>query len=140
MDNQNIQIGIDLGTTNSEIAINHEGSIEIIKNIYGSEYTPSVIGFDKTKNVMVGKKAYEKLFKDTSEEDIKNCRAEVKRIIGTPEKVYFSRIDRYLTPEEISAEILKSLKEDVLRKYPHIHVNSAVITTPASFDTTQARR
>lgn len=138
MDNQNIQIGIDLGTTNSEIATNHNESIEIIKNIYGNEYTPSVFGFDKVKNIMVGKKAYEKLYKDTSEEDIKNCRAEVKRIMGTPEKVYFSRVARYLTPEEISAEILKSLKEDVLRKFPQIQVNSAVITTPASFDTTQA--
>jgi molecular chaperone DnaK len=138
MDNQNIQIGIDLGTTNSEIAINNNGSIEIIKNIFGSEYTPSVFGFDKSRNIIVGKKAYEKLYKETSEDDIKNCRAEVKRIIGTPEKVYFPRVDRYLTPEEISSEILKTLKEDVLRKYPQFPANAAVITTPASFDTTQA--
>ena len=138
MVNQNIQIGIDLGTTNSEIAINNNDTIEIIKNIFGSEYTPSVFGFDKSKNIIVGKKAYEKLYKEASDDDIKNYRAEVKRIIGTPEKVYFPRVDRYLSPEEISSEILKSLKEDVLRKYPEFSTNSAVITTPASFDTTQA--
>ena len=138
MNNQNILIGIDLGTTNSEIAVNTGDEIEIVKNIFGSEFTPSVFGIDKSKNKIVGKKAYEKLFKDATEEEIRNYRAEVKRIIGTPEKVFFPRLNQYLSSEEISAEILKSLKEDLLRKYPDFPVNAAVITVPASFDTTQA--
>ena len=138
MNNQNILIGIDLGTTNSEIAANTGDEIEIVKNIFGSEFTPSVFGIDKSKNKIVGKKAYEKLFKDTTEEEIRNYCAEVKRIIGTPEKVFFPRINQHFSAEEISAEILKSLKEDLLRKHPEFPVNAAVITIPASFDTTQA--
>jgi molecular chaperone DnaK len=138
MNNQNILIGIDLGTTNSEIAVNTGDEIEIVKNIFGSEFTPSVFGIDKSKNKIVGKKAYEKLFKDATEEEIANYKAEVKRIIGTPDKVFFPRLNQYLSSEEISAEILKSLKEDLLRKYPDFPVNAAVITVPASFDTTQA--
>lgn len=135
---QNIPIGIDLGTTNSEIAINFDGKIEIIKNISQIEYTPSVFGFDRAKNPIVGLKAYQKLFVDPKEDDINNFKAEVKRIMGTSEKVFFPRVNRYFTPEEISSEILKSLKEDILRKYPHFPISSAVITTPASFDTVQA--
>jgi molecular chaperone DnaK len=138
MNNQNILIGIDLGTTNSEIAANTGDEIEIVKNIFGYEFTPSVFGIDKSKNKVVGKKAYEKLFKETTEDEINNYKAEVKRIIGTPEKVFFPRIDQQFSAEEISAEILKNLKEDLLRKHPEFPVNAAVITIPASFDTTQA--
>ena len=47
---QNIQIGIDLGTTNSSIAINNNGNIEIVKKPGGVEYIPSIFGFDKVKN------------------------------------------------------------------------------------------
>ena len=138
MNNQNILIGIDLGTTNSEIAVNTGDEIEIVKNIFGSEFTPSVFGIDKSKNKVVGKKAYEKLFKDATEEEINNYKDGVKRIIGTPEKVFFPRLGQQFSAEEISAEILKSLKEDLLRKHPEFPVNAAVITIPASFDTTQA--
>jgi len=134
----NIRIGIDLGTTNSEIAVSTDGIVEIVKNMYGSEYTPSVFGFDKANNKVVGKKAYEKLFKDTSDEEIRNYKAEVKRIMGTGDTVFFPRANKSLTPEEISAEILKSLKEDVVRRYPGILATAAVITTPASFSTIQA--
>lgn len=63
MATRHIQIGIDLGTTNSEIAINSGNAIEIIKNGFNDEYTPSVFGVDKSKNKIVGKKAYERLFK-----------------------------------------------------------------------------
>lgn len=52
----NIEIGIDLGTTNSEIAILNNGKIEIVKNTYGDEFTPSVFGINKGKNEEVGKK------------------------------------------------------------------------------------
>ena len=138
MNNRNILIGIDLGTTNSEIAVNNGEEIEIVKNIFGSEFTPSVFGIDKSKNKVVGKKAYEKLFKDATEEESGNYCAEVKRIIGTPDRVFFPRINQHFSAEEISAEILKSLKEDILRKHPEFPVNAAVITIPASFDTTQA--
>ena len=50
MSTRHIQIGIDLGTTNSEIAVNNGLSIEIVKNGFNDEYTPSVFGIDKSKN------------------------------------------------------------------------------------------
>jgi molecular chaperone DnaK (HSP70) len=51
---QSIQVGIDLGTTNSSVAINRDGKIEIVKKPGGVEYTPSVFGFNKGKNKVVG--------------------------------------------------------------------------------------
>jgi len=93
---------------------------------------------DKFKNTIVGKKAYEKLYLHYSEEDDANSIAEVKRLMGSPEKKHFSRLNKSLSPEEISAEILKSLKGDVLRKYPDADVSAAVITVPASFSTLQS--
>ena len=135
---QCIQIGIDLGTTNSEIAINNNGKIEIIKNIFGDDYTPSVFGVDKAKNKVVGKRAYERLYKDASMDEFNNNKAEIKRLMGTSETVHFNRDDLTLNAEEISAEILKSLKEDVLRKYPNINTLAAVITVPAYFSVLQS--
>ena len=138
MTNKNIQIGIDLGTTNSEIAINYNGNIEIVKNIFGDEYTPSVFGIDKAKNKVVGKRAYEQLYKDSSEQEFKNHKAEIKRLMGTSETTYFERANLKMTPEEISAEILKSMKEDILRKYTDFDTVAAVITIPAAFSTIQS--
>lgn len=138
MNNENIQIGIDLGTTNSEIAINRSGKPEIVKNVFGDEYTPSVFGIDKAKNKVVGKRAYERLYKDGSKEEFNNNKAEIKRLMGTAEAISFQRIDVKMAPEEISAEILKSLKEDVLRKYPDFNTMAAVITVPASFSVLQS--
>lgn len=138
MSTRHIQMGIDLGTTNSEVAINNGVSIEVIKNGFNDEYTPSVFGVDKSKNKIVGKKAYERLYKHTSTEELENNRAEVKRIMGTAETVHFSRTDEEMSPEEISAEILRSLKEDVLRKYPEFATEAVVITIPAHFSTLQA--
>jgi molecular chaperone DnaK len=138
MANQNIQIGIDLGTTNSEVAINNNGKVEIVKNVFGDEYTSSVFGIDKAKNKVVGKRAYERLYKDASEEEFKNHKAEIKRLMGTSETTHFERTDLEMSPEEISAEILKSLKEDILRKYPDFNTATAVITVPAAFSTLQS--
>lgn len=133
-----IKVGIDLGTTNSEVAVNINGKAEIVKNSLQDEYTPSVFGIDKAKNKVVGRKAYDKLFKSSSEDEFNNNKAEVKRLMGTSEKVHFERTNADMTPEEVSAEILKSLKEDVTRKYPELETQYAVITVPAYFSTLQA--
>jgi molecular chaperone DnaK len=135
---QNIQIGIDLGTTNSSIAINNSGNIEIVKKPGGVEYTPSIFGFDKAKNKVVGQKAYEAFYKDASQEEIKNYKPEVKRLMGTSEKFRFERANIEMGPEEISAEILKSMKEDILRKYPDFNTTAVVITVPAAFSVLQS--
>ncbi len=137
MANQNIEIGIDLGTTNSEVAVNNKGNIEIVKNNFNDEYTPSVFGIGKAKNKIVGKVAYQKLYSDASPEEFLNNKGEIKRLMGTSDTVHFSRVDKDLTPEEISAEILISLKEDVVRKHKDISTVGAVITVPAYFSTLQ---
>jgi len=135
---QNILIGIDLGTTNSSVAINNKGNIEIVKKPGGVEYTPSIFGFNNAKNKVVGQKAYESFYKDASEAEIKNYKPEVKRLMGTSEKFHFERANLEMGPEEISAEILKSLKEDILRKYNEFDTVAAVITVPAAFSVLQS--
>jgi len=135
---QNIIIGIDLGTTNSSVAINNNGNIEIVKKPGGVEYTPSIFGFDKAKNKVVGQKAYEAFYKDASQEEIKNYKPEVKRLMGTSEKFRFERANLEMGAEEISAEILKSMKEDILRKYPDFNTIATVITVPAAFSVLQS--
>lgn len=138
MDRSTITIGIDLGTTNSSVAVNVNGKIEIIKKPGGIGYTPSVFGFNKTGNKIVGQKAYEYLYKYGSKNEDKNFKAEIKRLMGTPETVFFERAKIKMTPEEISSEILKDLKEDVLRKYPDFDTVAAVITIPAAFSVLQS--
>lgn len=134
----NITIGIDLGTTNSEIAIYNSNRVEIIKSSFGDEFTPSVFGVDNSGHTIVGKKAYEKLFKDTDGNNIKNIKSEVKRTMGTSNKIHFDNVDKEFMSEEISAEILKQLKADLLRKHPNYDTTAAVITVPAHFSTLQA--
>ncbi len=136
MSNDSIQIGIDLGTTNSEAALNINDNIEILKNIYGDSYTPSVFGFDKAKNKVVGKKAYEKIYREV--EEVRNFKTEVKRLMGTSETVFFPRVNREMNAEEISAEILGWIKGEIQRKYPEVDTSSVVITYPAYFSTLQA--
>ena len=138
MSNRVIQIGIDLGTTNSAVAVNIDGTIEIIKKPGGVGYTPSVFGFNKSGNKTVGQRPYDYLYKDASKNEAGNYKAEIKRLMGTPDKVKFERGNVSLSPEEISAEILKNLKEDILKKYPDFETVAAVITIPAAFSVLQS--
>ena len=101
-----IQIGIDLGTTNSEIAILNGSSVQIVKNTYGDEFTPSVFGINKSNEEQVGKKAYEKLFRDALQIEVANHKAEIKRLMGKKDEIYFSRIDKSYDGEEILNKIL----------------------------------
>ena len=135
MNDRTIQIGIDLGTTNSSVAINRNGTSIVIKKPGGVEYTPSVFGFDKANNKVVGQRAYEALYKSGDQE---NFCAEVKRIIGTTNTVKFARTKKELTPEEVSSEILIALKEEVVKQYPEVKTQAAVITVPAAFSTLQS--
>ena len=136
--NSTILIGIDLGTTNSSIAVNIDGKIEIIKKPGGIGYTPSVFGFNKTGNKIVGQKAYEYLYKYGSKNENENFKGEIKRLMGTPETIYFERAQTKMTPEEISSEILKDLKESILRKYSKFDTVATVITIPAAFSVLQS--
>lgn len=134
---QTIQLGIDLWTTNSSIVINQWGKLEIIKNSEGMEHTPSVFWYNQNWTIQIGKRAYENLFRFANSENTKNYKAEIKRLMGMREKVYFERVNQSLSAEEISAEILKYLKGSALIKHPNINTDGVVITVPAYFNTTQ---
>lgn len=121
-------VGIDLGTTTSEIAYIKNGKPEIIKNGYSS-ITPSVVGLDKNFNIVVGERAKRQLV-NASDRTI----AEVKRKMGTGENVILG--GKRFTPVAISAEILKELKKiaEVELREP---ITEAVITVPANFNDAQ---
>lgn len=133
-----IEIGIDLGTTNSAVAVVKSNEIEIIKNPHGEETTPSVIFADKNGNLLVGSKAKKKAADDTNLSSAQNWRAETKRLMGTNETVVLPNHGKALSAEEISAEILKSLIADVSRRHSSINTTAAVITVPAHFSTLQS--
>lgn len=128
-----VTIGIDLGTTNSAICVSADDGYEIVKNSFQFDYTPSVFGIDKSGKYLVGKRAYDKLANSSSLEESQNYKAETKRLMGTATRISFPRCDKEFMPEEIAAEILKSLRADALRKYPDLFAKAAVITVPAYF-------
>ena len=126
-----IDFGIHLGTTNSSIAVYKDGEVEIFRNNEGFEYTPSAVWVNKHNALIVGREAYEHL-----EEDSVNAFSEFKRKMGKAEKMTFARTGQSMTPEELSAEVLKELKEHV-RQRGNEEVAAAVITVPADFELPQ---
>lgn len=126
-----IDHGIDLGTTNSSIALLKGAEVEVIKNNEGFEYTPSAVWIDKGNRVIVGRRAKERL-----EDDSENSACEFKLRMGTGEEWAFPRSGRRFTPAELSAEVLKSLKADVKQRTGE-DIEAAVITVPAAFELPQ---
>jgi molecular chaperone DnaK len=125
-----IDFGIDLGTTNSVIARYSGGKVEVFKNPVGHKETlPSVVAF-RRERIIVGDKAREYMEKDPG-----NVAGSFKRKMGTSERFYFESIGAFKTPIELSALVLKELKNFV---YTGEKVEAAVITIPASFDTIQS--
>lgn len=122
-----INIGIDLGTTNSAIAKFVKGEVEVFKNPLqtGSETLPSVVYYKKDK-VVVGTNA-----RTYFERDGKNVFGTFKRKMGTTESFKVKSINQSKTPIELSAEVLKELKGFV---HSGEIIEAAVITIPASFD------
>ena len=121
-------IGIDLGTTNSCVAVLEGGEPHVIPNPEGNRTTPSVVAF-KGDEELVGETA-----KRQAVTNVNNTVASIKRLIGTKEKV--SANDKKYTPEEISAKILMKLKSDA-EAYLGDTVTEAVITVPAYFNDAQ---
>jgi molecular chaperone DnaK len=126
-----IDFGIDLGTTNSSIAKLNGTETEVIKNNEGSEYTPSVVWTDKNKRLIVGRPAYERLVSDPD-----NAFSEFKIQMGTSTEYTFARSEQRMKPEELSCEVLKSLKANVLQRTGE-DLQAAVITVPAAFELPQ---
>ncbi|WP_049579993.1 Hsp70 family protein [Streptomyces sp. SBT349] len=123
-----IDIGIDLGTTNSAVAVLHDVRAEVIKNNDGDETTPSAVWIDRRDRLYVGRAA-----RDRAERDPENTCLEFKLRMGTAgqDKV-FPASGRTLTPEQLSAEVLTSLRTDVTTRLDE-EVRAAVITVPAAF-------
>ena len=121
-------IGIDLGTTNSCVAVLEGGEPKVIANAEGNRTTPSVVAF-KNDETMVGETA-----KRQAVTNVKNTISSIKRKMGTKEKVEAN--GKEYTPEEISAMILTKLKTDA-EAYLGDKVTKAVITVPAYFNDSQ---
>ena len=122
-------IGIDLGTTNSCVAIMEGGEPVVIPNAEGSRTTPSVVGFKKDGERIVGQTA-----KHQAVANSENTVSSIKRDMGTDRKVKLNGKD--YTPQEISAMILTKLKTDA-ESYLGEKVTEAVITVPAYFTDSQ---
>lgn len=119
-------VGIDLGTTNSVVAVLEGGEPTVIANAEGSRTTPSVVAFSKTGEVLVGEVA-----KRQAVTNVDRTISSVKRHMGTDWDVEID--DKKYTPQEISARILGKLKRDA-EEYLGEPVTDAVVTVPAYFN------
>jgi molecular chaperone DnaK len=122
-------IGIDLGTTNSCVAVMEGGEAVVIPNAEGARTTPSVVGFSKTGERLVGQVAKRQAVSNPD-----RTVSSIKRYMGTDHKVTID--DKNYTPQEISAMILQKLKADA-EAYLGGKVDKAVITVPAYFSDSQ---
>src|ERR1700688_786192 len=126
-----VDYGIDLGTTNSCIARWEGGTVRVFQNNDQMNVTPSAVHILKTGRVIVGRRAYAALLTDPD-----NVSIEFKRWMGQKDRKRFPAAQRELSAEELSAEVLKSLREDV-RRQTGADVTTAVITVPAAFGALQ---
>lgn len=122
-------VGIDLGTTNSVVAVMEGGEPTVIPNAEGSRLTPSVVAFTKNGERLVGVAA-----KRQAVLNPERTIASIKREMGTDHKTTID--DKHYTPEEISAMVLQKLKTDA-EAYLGESVTNAVITVPAYFNDAQ---
>ena len=122
-------IGIDLGTTNSCVAVMEGGEPVVIANSEGARTTPSVVGFTKTGDRLVGQVAKRQAITNPD-----NTVSSIKRQMGTDHKVTLN--GKEYTPQQVSAMILQKLKADA-EAYLGETVTEAVITVPAYFNDSQ---
>jgi molecular chaperone DnaK len=131
-DSDTIDVGIDLGTTNSAVAVVLDGEVVVIKNNDGWDMTPSAVWMPKPGVVHVGRRARERV-----EADPENAASEFKLEMGLADaRRSFAKAGRDLTPPELSAEILRSLRADVAFR-TGAPPQFAVITVPAAFTLNQ---
>jgi molecular chaperone DnaK (HSP70) len=122
-------VGIDLGTTNSEIALYRDGRPEVLADEVGRKILPSVVGISESGELLVGEEARNQ-FVLYPERTVRS----IKRRMGSSDKVDLA--GRQYTPQEISAIILKRLKETAERRLGRA-ISKAVITVPAYFSDAQ---
>jgi len=129
---QTFDFGIDLGTTNSAVAVLNGIDARIIKNMLDDDITPSAVNISKRGEILVGKGAKAKLMQSGRTD----TQVEFKRVMGTQQAFTFKSSGATKLPEELSAEVLKSLRQDIQRALGEDAV-AAVITVPAAFETHQ---
>ena len=122
-------LGIDLGTTNSVVAVYEKNGPVIVPNSLGERLTPSVVGFSRSGEILVGKKA-----KRGAVMNVGRTVFSIKRHMGTQHRVSIE--GKQYTPQEISAMILQKLKTDAEDFFGE-ECSQAVITVPAYFTDTQ---
>lgn len=122
-------MGIDLGTTNSVVAVYEKNGPMIVPNSLGERLTPSVVAFTKSGEILVGKKA-----KRAAVMNVGRTVFSIKRHMGTNYRVTID--GKQYTPQEISAIILQKLKTDT-EDYFGEEINQAIITVPAYFTDAQ---
>lgn len=130
MSRTTIDFGIDLGTTNSAIAVLNGVEPEIIKNSDDQDVTPSAVFIDKKGVLRVGSRAKSATVGERSSRD---AYTEFKRQMGTPHEYEFASSGQRKKPEELSAEVLKELRASVEARTGEV-IQSAVITVPAAFE------
>ena len=127
---KSVNFGIDLGTTNSLIAKYENGKVTIFKNHIGhKESLASVVAF-RNDRILVGDKAREYMLKYPM-----NVFGSFKRRMGTDDQFYVVNIDDNITPIDLSALVLKELKQFI---HTGENIEAAVVTIPASFDSMQS--
>ena len=123
-----LYVGIDLGTSNSTAAVFDGKDLTVVRNGQGSVLTPSVVRIDGRGNVVVGARARRFLDADPA-----NTRSEFKRLMGTAHNLEFPASGAVRRPEELAAEVLKSLRQDVADQLG-VAPQRAVISVPALFE------
>ena len=126
-----IHVGIDLGTSNSAIALYDGDAVRVVANAAGETLTPSVVRIDARGGRTVGRRAARGLDGDPA-----NTRGAWKRLMGTGERLSFEAAGAALLPEELSAAVIASLLADV-RDAAGFEPRAAVISTPALFELPQ---
>ncbi|AKT36845.1 Hsp70 family protein [Chondromyces crocatus] len=132
MSQRPLYVGIDLGTTNSTAAVFDGDQLTLVRNAQGATLTPSVVRIDGKGAVTVGARARRLL-----ETDPQNTRGEFKRLMGTAQALSFSAAKVTRKPEELSAEVLKSLRSDIAEQLG-VAPSRAVISVPALFELPQS--
>jgi len=128
-----IDFGIDLGTTNSAIAVLRGIVTDVIKNNFENDITASAVHIDKRGSINIGQLAKNQLENEKNANDV---HVEFKRKMGTAIDCEFKSAGRTMKPEELSAEILKSLRGDAQQRLGE-EIQAAVITIPAAFEHNQ---
>ncbi|MBT5715385.1 MAG: Hsp70 family protein [Opitutae bacterium] len=141
MKRTNIDYGIDLGTTNSAIARMESGNVKIIKSDgYQKDTTPSCVAVNRSGSIMVGDDAYRELERaknkrgQNPQATVSDTFSEFKRLMGTDQVQQSVHLDCSLTPEDLSAEVLKKLKSYVKDEDS---IPAVIITVPAKFTNPQ---